>query len=94
MNDFRFYQEFSDKARKVPVGNVVAVMIGAAFLSGGKPCHEAIVAPLNNANSPVCGGSVAVDYLRTKCKRIPEAKAREIHPNLFQRLDKDAADAA
>lgn len=92
MKNFLFYQEFTARARKEPTGNVVAAITGnGLFTLGGGPCMEAIVALMDNANSPVCGGSVALDYLRTKCKRIPEAKARIIHPNLFRRLDEDGA---
>lgn len=37
-------------------------------------------------NSPVCSSSISIDYLR-KCKHIPEAMAREIHPALFSYLE-------
>jgi hypothetical protein len=33
-------------------------------------------------------GQVAYGYLRKKCKRVPETRAREIHPELFKYLEK------
>lgn len=48
--------------------------------------YGAIVALFARENSPVCGGSVSVDYLREKCLRICKEKALEIHPNLHQDL--------
>lgn len=91
MKHFRFYQEFSDKSRKVSAGNVVAAITGnGVFISSGVACYESISALTDQPDSPVAGGAVALDLLRTRCKRIPEARARQIHPNLFQRLDRDA----
>lgn len=94
MQHFRFYQEFSDRARKNPTGNVVAAIAGnGAFVSSGKACFEAIVALFDKPDSPVAGSSTSLEYLRTRCKRVSEAKARTIHPRLFERLDRDAAAA-
>jgi hypothetical protein len=42
---------------------------------------------LFHPNSPVAGTSIDVSILRERCKRISEAKARQIHPLLFERLD-------
>ena len=39
-------------------------------------------------DSPVCGCSISLEYLQTRCKRISESKAREIHPRLFDYLDR------
>ena len=57
------------------------------YWSSGTICYEAIAAVFDWPNSPVAGTGVACDYLRHKCKRISEAKARIIHPALFERLD-------
>jgi hypothetical protein len=38
-------------------------------------------------DSACAGTSASRDYLRTKCKRVSESKAREVHPNLFRYLD-------
>ena len=89
MNGIRFYEEFNDKPKRKPVGTVVAVLVcNGSFWSSGKICYEALVGLFNQPNSVVCGGSVSLDYLRLNCKRIREAKARTIHPALFERLDK------
>lgn len=92
MKHFRFYQEFTSDSRKTPTGNVVAAITGnGAFISGGKACFEAIAALISQPDSPVAGTAASLDYLRTRCKRVSETKARAIHPSLFARLDRDAA---
>jgi len=88
MNGIRFYLEFTDKSKRKPGGTVVAaLMLNGSYWSSGTICYEAIAAVFDCANSPVAGTGVARDYLRQKCKRISEAKARIIHPVLFERLD-------
>jgi hypothetical protein len=61
--------------------------VGAYGGSSGKICYEAIAGLFDRPNSPVAGTGVALDYLRQKCMRISEAKARSIHPVLFDRLN-------
>ena len=88
MNGIRFYLEFKDKSKRRSGGNVVAALVlNGAYWSSGKLCYEAIAALFEQPDSPVAGTGVALDYLREKCKRISEAKARAIHPTLFKRLD-------
>jgi hypothetical protein len=88
MTGIRFYAEFRDKSKRQPGGNVVAVLVlNGAYWSSGKLCYEAIAALFEQPDSPVAGTAVVLDYLRQKCKRISEAKARTIHPALFERLD-------
>ena len=88
MNGIRFYLEFKDKSKRQSGGNVVAALVlNGAYWSSGKLCYEAIAALFDRPNAPVAGTGVALDYLRQKCKRISEAKARVIHPTLFERLD-------
>ena len=88
MNGIRFYLEFEDQSKRQPGGNVVAVLaLNGAYWSSGKLCYEAIAALFEKPNAPVAGTGVALDYLRQRCKRISEAKARVIHPELFNRLD-------
>lgn len=97
MKGVRFYQEFANKSRTKPTGNVIAAFAGqitgaagnGIFFSGGVACYEALAGLYDSPNSPVASTAVAVDVLREKCKRIPEAKARQIHPALFERLDND-----
>lgn len=88
MNGIRFYLEFRDKSKRKPAGNVVAALVlNGAYWSSGKFCYEAVAGLFEGPDSPVAGTGVALDYLRQRCKRISEAKARAVHPVLFQRLD-------
>lgn len=50
---------------------------------------DAMGALFDEPNSPVCSTGVSPGYLDEKCKRISEKMAREIHPQLFVRLDQD-----
>ena len=88
MNGIRFYLEFTDKSKRQPGGNVVAVLtLNGAYWSSGKVCYEALAALFEQPDSPVAGSGVALDYLRQRCRRVSEAQARAIHPALFKRLD-------
>jgi hypothetical protein len=89
MNGVRFYEEFSSKRRGVSEGNVVAVLVANGWSPGYGRIYDAIVAPFEHTNCPPCGGSVSTEYLRLKCKRVSEARAREIHPRLFTMLEND-----
>jgi len=95
MKGYRFYAEYEDKKAKrkdnPPPKNVVALL-----LDKGRPIGhwrrdtyfcECVSAVFYHANSGVCHGSVHDEYLRDNCKRISEAKAREIHPQMFVVLD-------
>jgi hypothetical protein len=88
MTGIRFYAEFEDKSKRQPAGNVVAALVlNGTYWSSGRVCYEAIAALFDQPDSPVAGTGVALDYLRAKCKRVSQAKARAIHPALFERLD-------
>jgi len=88
MNGIRFYLESKDKSKHKLGGTVVAALVlNGSYWSSGTICYEALAAVFDWPNSPVAGTGVAWDYLRQKCKRISEAKARTIHPALFERLD-------
>jgi len=95
MQGIRFYLDHetpSDKRKGVHTGNVTAVFIDSGFHrwvqeSQYEYCYEAIGAVLFSRNSPVCGTTASWEWLRTHAKRISEAMAREIHPELFKRLD-------
>jgi len=50
-------------------------------------CYEAVSGLFDRPDSVVCGTAVARDYLHDKCKRVSEARARIIHPALFETLD-------
>jgi len=86
MKGVRFYEEFSNKRRGKSEGKVLAVDIEWFYGESGY-LHEAIGALFFHPNSAVGGTSVSPEYLRDSCKRISEAKARQIHPNLFEWLN-------
>ena len=89
MKGWRFYEEFETSKRKVSQGNVVAVSTTqeGVFTTGGIPKYECVSAVMFFSNSPVAFGSVGILYIEERCKRISEAKAREIHPMLFKYLE-------
>jgi hypothetical protein len=88
MSGICFYQEFRDQSKRSSAGTIVAALVcNGLYWSSGKFCYEAVAGLFDRPNSPVAGTGVALDYLRQKCKRISEAKARTIHPALFERLD-------
>lgn len=95
MKNIRFYQEFSDeKKRIIPTGNVVAVSTHNRgypdyFINRGVAVVECASAIFDESNSDCAGSTVSREYLQENTKRISEAKARKIHPNLFKYLDAD-----
>ena len=50
-------------------------------------CYPAFTAVQDIPNNQCCFNQVSPDYLSERCKRISEAQAREIHPNLFYRIE-------
>lgn len=85
MNGYIFYEEFNtpaDKRTRRSMGNVSAVF-GPRY--NGK--RDAIAGVYSHANSAVCVTGVSLEWLRKSCRRISEARARQIHPQLFRRLD-------
>ena len=65
---------------------VAALVLNGSYWSSGTICYEAIAAVFDWPKALVAGTGVACDYLRQKCKLISEAKARTIHPALFETL--------
>jgi hypothetical protein len=87
MNGIRFYLEFADTAKRRCGGNVIAALVlNGIYRSSGTFCYKALAALFEQPNSPVAATGVALAYLRLKCKRISEAKARTVHPALFERM--------
>ena len=84
MKDITFYQEFENRSRTKPTGNVLAVIRDSRCPDGSM---EAIGALFDRPDSPVASTAVSLEYLRTQCKRVSEAKARQVHPAMFERLD-------
>lgn len=90
MKGVRFYEEFDTRrAKRKGQGNgqVIAVLVANGVRPGGGGTYDAIGCPTYTPNGMPCGVTATRDYLREKCRRIPEARAREIHPNLFTMLD-------
>lgn len=87
MKGYRFYSDFRntvDKRKNVHRGSVIALLLG----TNGRPLWSGSIADCiagvyDWPDSGVATTGVSGDYLRTRCKRITEAKAREIHPALF-----------
>jgi hypothetical protein len=89
MKGYRFYLDYDNpknKRKGIDNGNCLAVVTEGYIMNGGL-MFEGFSPVFFQRNSPVNWSSVSWDYLRTCCKRIPERKAREIHPALFERLD-------
>jgi hypothetical protein len=86
MKDIRFYLEHDTPAKRRKGehnGNVFAACVPDSRPRIG---WEGLGAIFEHPNSPVAYTSCDAGYLR-QCKRISEAKAREIHPRLFVVLE-------
>lgn len=97
MKGYRFYLEFESpksKRRGEHTGNVFALFTASppyySYVTEGLSIwvQEGAGAVFFEPDSPVCGCSISLEYLQTRCKRISESKAREIHPRLFDYLDR------
>lgn len=82
MRGFRFYEEFSNKRKGVSAGQVVAV--STEHTRG--VMLDAVASVFDRANSPVESTMVDRGWLRQKCKRVSEERARQVHPKLFSYL--------
>jgi hypothetical protein len=90
MREYRFFEEFSDGRLESSSGNVIAVdLAGDSFVQEGGVCYRALCAIQDAArpNSPVLQRYFNAEYLGARCRRITEARARKIHPKLFEYLD-------
>lgn len=90
MKGIRFYKEVTNKNRKAQqdLGTVVAVILGTDRVDGKMVVADVVGSVYERPNSPVCSTSVSWSYLRLCTIRISEEKAREIHPVLFEYLDR------
>lgn len=94
MKDYRFYLECHDREKCISTGNVVAVFVGnGSFIRSGRLCYKALARQglarwYSHPNSPVTSTGVALEFLGKYCHRVSEALARQIHPELFHRLDR------
>lgn len=98
MKGIKFYIEYPNSTEKRKAtrkrlgnhsGNVIAVLDNGIYFSGGEAVEDSIAAVYAWPNSPAAGTGVSLGYLRERCKRINEATARSIHPELFKYLDQE-----
>lgn len=91
MKGYQFWLEYPNKTEKNKAtrkelgnhsGNVIAASTDNPHLT-----TEGFAGVFDRPNSPVQWTTVGRDYLRERCKNIGEKTAREIHPELFKRLD-------
>lgn len=87
MKGFRFYEELYFKNRKGEnsQGNVIALFVPEQRCPDGT--YECLLSLFNTPNSLVCNSAVSPGYLETDTRLVSEAKARSIHPKLFEYLD-------
>ena len=98
MTGFRLYLEFPTATAKRKSGRDNQGHEGTVFaaytdrpyrrIDHGRYVNDGVGAVFAEPNSPVASCAANVDeWLRKKCKRIPESLARQIHPALFAYLD-------
>jgi len=87
----RFYEEFTSKRKRVSAGNVFALCIPTAeprdVASYMRRNPGGVGALFDEPDSAVCYTGCSWEWLRTKCVRVSERRAREIHPRLFAYLE-------
>lgn len=86
MKEIRFYEEFWNKHKNVSSGNVLAVMQDHGCMDHS--AAHAIGRVFYPPNSPVAPTAVCYQYLRKNCRRVSEARARLVHPALFEWLER------
>lgn len=92
MRGIRFYAEYKTTYAKRHHRNPTSVF--AAYVcngpcGGADPMWEGAGAVYDWPNSACCGTSASWAYLRTHCRRVSEAVARAIHPQLFAYLNQE-----
>lgn len=89
MRGVRFYADYGTPAAKRKGGdapNALAIFEDAKTAASDGPQYDAIAALTDMRNSDVASTGVSSGYLRTCCKRISEAEAYRIHPQLKDRM--------
>jgi hypothetical protein len=95
MKGFRFYAEYDSNKQKrmqrhtgIRADNVIAIDVDTFhYQNGNEAAYEGFSAVFGHPNSSVAWGGISRHYIDDRCKRISEAKARELHPVLFARLE-------
>ena len=91
MRGYNFFEEYRDEAMVASSGNVIAIDIGGGpFVQDGGVCFKAVApAPEHQVpNSPVRMILFNAEYLGMRCRPVSEERAREIHPKLFEYLER------
>ena len=88
MRGIRFYQEFANKSKTRPTGNVTAIFLDSRLVGRNQVTYSAVSGVYEHSDSAVASTIVSEDYLREKCKKVSEEKARRIHPALFEYMEK------
>ena len=90
---YQFFEEYRDEAMRTSTGNVIAVHIAdGPFVQDGAVCFKAVrTAPENRAaNGEVMMALLNAEYLGTHCRQLEPVAARELHPRLFEYIERIA----
>jgi len=90
MQQYRFFEEYADASFHQSAGNVIAIHLSDdVMVKDGSVLFRALCADEDRTgpNSPVITTFFQGEYLGTRCQPISEARARHIHPKLFEYLD-------
>jgi type 1 glutamine amidotransferase len=89
MTGIRFYEVFNDTAKRESAGKAVAVFphLWRKGSAGQGRLFYSVIGLSRRPNSPVLKTTVSETYLRSKCRRVSESRARRVHPNLFRYLE-------
>jgi hypothetical protein len=91
MIGYRFFEEYRDDTRRESAGNVIAVnMADGSFIQEGGICYKAVcpASDHHRPNSPVTMALFNVEYLGIRCAPVDEQRARNVHPALFEYLER------
>jgi hypothetical protein len=91
MKGYRFYEEVHHKDTHLEFSNETVV---AVKWEGNKRVYDGVYAARNlRQYKPFPAAEIVEDwltqlYLDSECRRVSEKRAREIHPRLFECLEK------
>lgn len=88
MKGVRFYFDYGSAKAKRKGGDAPNAL--AALLSigtDGSGFVDVMAALTDEPNSPICGTTASREYIREACKRVSEAEAYRVHPNLRARME-------
>lgn len=83
---YEFYEEYNTVAGQ-SVSNQTVIAVFKHAEPDAADLVPAITGENGNQHSRAMHTSVSVHYLARTCKVIDEARAREIHPEIFHRID-------